>query len=98
MTELSLINTLAREIRAISFVTKLIDEGIADATKIKKINMHLIENPQVFADLDHTSALNSDWDFFQFLFEKGRETAEKWLDENFDHIGVRSTADFNEFV
>jgi NTE family protein len=98
MTELSLINTLAREMRAIDFVTKLIDQGIADKTKIKKINMHLIEDPLVFADLDHTSALNSDWDFFQFLFEKGRETAEKWMAKNYDKIGVCSTADLNEFV
>jgi NTE family protein len=58
--------------------------------------MHLIENPQVFADLDHTSALNSDWDFFMFLFEKGRETAEKWLAKNYDDIGTRSTANLSE--
>lgn len=98
MTELSLINTLAREMRAISFVTKLINEGVADSTKIKKINIHVIENNHVFADLDHTSALNCDWEFFQFLFEKGRETAQKWVAKNFDNIGVSSTADFNEFV
>ncbi|MBX9804668.1 MAG: patatin-like phospholipase family protein [Alphaproteobacteria bacterium] len=99
MTELSLINTLTREMRAIHFISKLIDEGVADKTKIKKINMHLIENPQVFADLDHTSPMNSDWDFMQFLFEKGRETAEKWMAKNYDGIGVRSTADLGrDFV
>lgn len=96
MTELSLINTLTREMRAIQFISKLIDDGIADKTKIKKVNMHLIENQQVFADLDHTSALNSDWDFLQFLFEKGRETAAKWLEKNYDGIGVRSTANLSE--
>lgn len=94
--ELSLINTLTREMRAIQFVSKLIDDGIADKTKIKKINMHLIENTDVFADLDHTSALNSDWDFLTFLFEKGRETAEKWMKKNYDGIGVRSTANLSE--
>jgi NTE family protein len=99
MTELSLINTLTREMRAMNFIGKLIDEGVADKTKIKRINTHIIQNPQVFADLDHTSALNSDWDFFQFLFEKGRETAEKWMAKNFDNIGVCSTADLvEEFV
>jgi NTE family protein len=99
MTELSLINTLTREMRAIQFVSKLIDDGIADKTKIKKVNMHLLENTQVFADLDHTSAMNSDWDFLTFLFEKGRETAGKWLEKNYDGIGERSTADLmEEFV
>lgn len=98
MTELSLINTLAREMRAIDFVTKLIDEGVADKTKIKKVNMHIIENTQVFADLDHTSALNSDWDFVHYLFEQGRETAEKWMAKNYDNIGVRTTATLSEFV
>lgn len=96
MTELSLINTLTREMRAIQFVGNLIDSGVADKTKIKKVNMHLIENTQVFSDLDHTSALNSDWDFLRFLFEKGRETAEKWMKKNYSGIGERSTADLLE--
>jgi len=96
MTELSLINTLTREMRAIQFVSKLIDEGIADKTKIKKVNMHIIENPQFFADLDHTSAMNSDWDFLLYLFEKGRETAEKWVKKNYSGVGVRSTANLSE--
>lgn len=96
MTELSLINTLTREMRAIQFVGSLIDNGIADKTKIKKVNMHLIENPLVFSDLDHTSALNSDWDFLMFLFEKGRETAEKWMKKNYSGIGERSTANLAE--
>jgi len=96
MAELSLINTLTREMRAIQFVSKLIDDGIADKAKIKKVNMHLLENTQVFSDLDHTSAMNSDWDFLTFLFEKGRETAGKWLEKNYDSIGERSTANLME--
>lgn len=96
MTELSLINTLTREMRAIQFVGNLIDSGVADKTKIKKVNIHLIENTQVFSDLDHTSALNSDWDFLKFLFEKGRETAENWMKKNYSGIGQRSTANLLE--
>ena len=96
MTELSLINTLTREMRAIHFISKLIDEGIADKTRIRKLNMHVVQNPQVFADLDHTSALNSDWDFMMHLFEKGRETGQKWLEKNFDDIGVKTTANLEE--
>lgn len=99
MTELSLINTLTREMRAISFISKLIDEGIADSKKIKKVNMHIIENPEIFASLHHSSALNSDWDFLQHLFTEGRKTAEKWLAKNYDDIGVKSTANIeHEFV
>lgn len=96
MTEMSLINTLTREMRAISFVTSLIDEGIADATKIKRINMHIVEDTQVFADLDHSSALNSDWDFLMHLFHEGRKTGQKWLEKNYEHIGVKTTTDLVE--
>ena len=92
-TELSLVNTLMREMRAIQFISKLIDDGVADKTKIKRINMHVIENPEVFVDLDHTSALNTDWDFFNHLFEKGRETAEKWVKKNINDVGVKSTVE-----
>lgn len=96
MTELSLINTLTREMRAIHFISHLIDEGIADKTRIRKINMHVVQNPDVFIDLDHTSALNSDWDFLMHLFEKGRETGKQWLETNFDNISVKSTADLSQ--
>jgi NTE family protein len=58
--------------------------------------MHIVQNPPVFADLNHTSALNSDWDFIKHLFEKGRETAQTWIEKNFDDIGVRTTANLEE--
>lgn len=99
LTELSLINTLTREMRAINFISKLIDDGIIKDPSIKRMHMHIIENPEVFHKLNHTSALNPDWEFLQFLFEEGRKTGKKWLEKNYDSIGVESTVNLErEFV
>jgi NTE family protein len=42
------------------------------------------------------SKLNADWAFLQELRDVGRETASRWLDENFDAIGQRSTTDLRD--
>lgn len=96
LTELSLINTLTREMRAISFISKLIDEGTINTPNVKRVHMHIIENPEIFHKLSHTSALNPDWEFLQYLFEEGRKTAKKWLEKNYDSIGVQSTVNLEE--
>lgn len=97
LQELSTINAVMDELRSIKRIRDLIDEGAIVQGKVKKVNMHIIENPKVFEDLDQTSALNADWDFFQHLFKKGRDTAEQWLDEKFDSIGVKSSIDLSSF-
>lgn len=85
--------TVIREMRSIHFITRLIDEGHLDAKRIKRVFMHVIKNEEVFENLGWSSKLNAEWEFLTHLFEKGRETAEQWIKENYAHIGVKSTAD-----
>jgi len=92
---------LVREMRAIHFVTKLIDEGLVAPGKMKRINMHVIKNEDVFKKLNLSSALNTDWDFLQTLFEAGRKTADGWIKSHFDKIGKKTSVDeemFADFV
>lgn len=96
MQELMHTNTLTREMRAIEFVTSMIDQGIADKTKLKRVNIHVIEDHQFFSELDPTSRLNTDWKFMKKLYSRGREVAKKWLDENYDNIGKRSSTDVKD--
>ncbi len=88
--------SVVREMRAISFITDLIDQGMLDKNKIKRLNMHVIEDEAVFQELGWSSKLNTEWDFFMYLFEKGRHAADVWLKKNFDSIGVRTTAPMRE--
>lgn len=92
---------LVREMRAIYLITKLIDQGIIPQDKMKRINMHVIKNEESFKDLNLSSALNTDWDFLIYLRDEGRKTAEKWIQENYDSVGVKNTFDqamFDDFV
>lgn len=97
MVELSLINSLVREMRAIKFVTDLIDQGIADSKRLKRIYVHTIDKPEIFRDLSYTSPLNSDWAFLEHLYAEGRRAADYWLRKNFNHLGKQSTWDLTLF-
>lgn len=89
--------SLLREMRAIYFLTELIDSG--KATDLKRINMHLIRNENLFSNLSQLSGLNTNWDFIDYLFHWGRKTAQRWLIDNFEDIGVKSSANIeSEFV
>jgi len=89
--EIGFNSSLMREMRAIAFVTQLIDEG--KLTDSKRIFMHLIEAEDIIKELSGSSKMNADWRFLTYLFELGRERADKWLADNFDRIGVESTVD-----
>jgi NTE family protein len=71
MQEISFNSSLIREMRAVAFVTKLIEDGrLADA---KRILIHLIEAEDVIRELPGSSRLNGDWDFLSHLREIGRQ-------------------------
>lgn len=84
--------SVVREMRAISYITDMIDNGELDKAKHKRLNMHVIEDEAAFQDLGWSSKLNTEWEFLSHLFEKGRAAADAWLKENFEHIGVKTTA------
>jgi len=91
MQEISFNSSLMREMRAIAFVTQLIDEG-----KIvggKRMYMHLIEAEDIIRELAGSSKMNGTWRFLTHLFEIGREHANRWLQENYDSIGKKGTVD-----
>jgi NTE family protein len=88
--------SVVREMRAISFITNLIDQGMLDRNKIKRVNMHLIEDESVFQELGWSSKLNTEWEFLSYLFEKGRAAGDAWIKKNFDKIGKETTAPMRE--
>jgi NTE family protein len=91
MQEISFNSSLMREMRAIAFVTKLIEDG--KLTAGKRMLMHLIEAEDVIRDLSGSSKMNGTWKFLTHLFNIGRERADQWLAANFDRVGVESTID-----
>lgn len=101
LKEITYNGCLVREMRAIYFITKLIDDGVINEGAMTRYNMHLIKNEAVFKNLNLSSALNTDWDFLMMLFESGRKTAERWIKKNYDKVNVKTPLDpeiFDDFV
>jgi len=91
MQEVAFNSSLMREMRAVAFVTDLIDSGkMADG---KRLLIHAIDGEDVIATLSNSSKLNGNWGFLTYLHKTGRERADQWLQANFDRIGVETTVD-----
>jgi NTE family protein len=95
INEISFNSSLMREMRAIDFVTRLIDGGSAEGLNLKRMLVHSICADDIMLELGVASKLNGDWSFLTGLRDAGRIRAEAWLSENYDRIGRRSTADIH---
>ncbi|MGI9500983.1 MAG: patatin-like phospholipase family protein [Geminicoccaceae bacterium] len=93
INEISFNSSLMREMRAIAFVTRLIDEGALDGKSFNRMFVHSVRSDEEMTRLSVASKLSPDWAFLCHLRDIGRRTAETWLAENFDRIGVESSVD-----
>lgn len=93
INEISFNSSLMREMRAIAFVTDLIDGGAVKDGTLKRILLHSIEAEDFMRELSVSSKLNPDWEFLTHLRDVGREHADTWLAENFDKLNVDSSVD-----
>ncbi|WP_354686570.1 patatin-like phospholipase family protein [Cupriavidus necator] len=99
VNEVSFNSSLMREMRAIAFVTSLIREGKVDGKEMKEMWIHSIRSDETMAQLGVSTKYNADWDFLCSLRDKGRAEAARWLAQNYDCIGQRSSIDISgEFL
>ncbi len=102
INEISFNSSLIKELRAVFFVQKLMDEGwIKDEykSKMKYVLMHSIRSDAAMSDLSVATKFSSDWEFLTMLRDRGRVFASEWLDNNFEHLGIRSSVDLKtEFL
>jgi NTE family protein len=93
LTEITFNANLLRELRAVGFVTRLIDAGKLSANTYKRVLMHRISGGKKLDAFTASSRFNAECSFFKELKDLGRATAKKWLAEHYDAIGVRATLD-----
>ncbi len=96
LNEITFNSSLISEMRAIHFVTRLIEDGLVQEERYKKMKIHAIKAIKAMEKLNASSKLNTRWEFFTHLKEIGRRSAHQWLKENFDHIGERSTVNIKQ--
>jgi NTE family protein len=96
MNEIAFNSSLMREMRAIAFVTRLIDEGALDAARYSRILIHSIRDDDRMSALGAASKFDTDWAFLSELRHAGRACADRWLAQNFEQIGRTSTVALGE--
>jgi NTE family protein len=79
--------------RAIAFVTRLIDEGKIPDGSLKRMLIHAIEADDVMQKLGITSKYNTDGEFLGHLHDTGYNRTDAWAAQFLDRIGVESTVD-----
>jgi NTE family protein len=93
---LSFNSSLIREMRAVDFVTRLIDEGALDPVRYRRMFIHNIDAESEMARLSASSKFNADWTFIRELFALGRQRADTWLAANFHALGQYSSIEIAE--
>jgi NTE family protein len=93
ITEISFNSTLMREMRAVAFVTRLIEEGTLRDSRYRKLHIHLIEAETDMAALGPSSKFDTDLLFLEELRDLGRAAASRWIAEHFDKVGRESSVD-----
>ena len=96
MNEISFNSSLLREMRAIAFVARLIEEERLDEARYKRMLIHAIMDDEEMGQHGAWTKLNPDWTFMVHLRDAGRAAADRWLEAHFDDVGVRSSVDIHE--
>ena len=95
INEITFNGSLLKELRAVDFVRRLLDEGKLDPQHYRRLNVHIVENQEALKPLGASSKLNAEWAFLTHLHDLGRQTADAWLDRHFTDLGERSTVDLH---
>jgi NTE family protein len=93
---LSFNSSLMREMRAIAFVSGLVDKGFNDNGRLRKMFIHCIDAEEEMRRLGVSSKLNVKRDFLEWLFNLGRRQGEAFLKAHYSDIGKRSSVDMEE--
>ena len=77
--EISFNSSLMREMRAVAFVTRLIDEGNVKDGSMKRMLIHSIAAEDFMQQLGVNSKMNADWEFLTHLRDAGRAKASRMV-------------------
>ncbi len=93
VNEITFNSSLLKELRAIEFVDRLLENGKLDPDEYCRVNVHMIDGKEDLLPAGASSKLNAEWQFLRHLFDIGRTRASAWLETCGGEIGERSTID-----
>ena len=101
INEISFNSSLIREIRAIAFVIKLLENDWLkpEARQYfthQQIHLHSLRADDAVCKLSIASKFSPDWGFLTYLRDMGRAYARRWLDAHATDVGRRSSVDYRQ--
>lgn len=96
--EITFNGNLLRELRAVEFVTRLVDTGKLDRADYKRVLMHRIDGSGYLDGYSASSRRSADWDLFVELRDHGRAAGKVWLDRHYEAIGREATLDLRREI
>ena len=93
INEISFNSSLLRELRAIHFVQRLIQDGQIPEGAMKKIRIHMVADDAMMTELSVASKLVPTPATLTALFEAGQTSAERFLEEHRASLGKQSSVD-----
>jgi len=96
INEISFNASLMREMRAIDFVQNLIDQGIIDQERWKRMRVHSIRDDATMSAFSVATKITPDWTVITQLREAGRTTADQWLKSHKSKIGKTDSVNIKQ--
>lgn len=96
LNEVSFNSSLMREMRAIAFVSKLLEEKKVKESDMKAMYIHSVRSDDEMSAHSVSSKLNTDWRFLTYLRDRGREVTKQWLAANYNKIGRESSVNIQK--
>ena len=99
VNEISFNSSLMREMRAIAFVTSLINRGKLQPEDARRMRIHSIRCDELMAAQAVESKIDTAWPYLTELRDAGRQQAFAWLAQHGEQVGVESSVDIRaEFL
>lgn len=96
VNEISFNSSLLRELRAIAFVGRLLDEGKLERGSMSQVNVHMIADDALMNDLSAGTKLMPLPRLLARLKEAGRGAADRFLAQHRQDLGARSSVDLEQ--
>jgi len=97
LNEVAFNAVLLKELRMIALLRRVANPGDEEGEKWAKMRVHYVTN-EIMAELDASSKLIAEWEFFCMLRDKGRRAAEAFLTAHGEDLGRRSTFDLDKLL
>jgi NTE family protein len=97
LNEIAFNAPLMKELRMIALLRRSADAGSDEGRHWAEMRIHRISSGEM-TKLGYSSKLNAEWAFLTMLRDEGRRSAEAFLADHADSIGVRSSLDLDAML